>query len=164
MSVDDGQLKSLRFTPDKMNAFQNYMKSDDFKCPVQHTPEQIIRSIIHKPIPDIIPYAKLQLEEQRKMNANQQESLRVLQNIEENTANLYNIVDLIQKSHEQQDEIISIITEILTIATAKNKEEAQSMYRKVMDRITQTIDDVETLAKIAGYAAIVWALFDKLPL
>jgi len=96
-----------------------------------------------------------------------EETIRSLRAIEQNTANLYTLVDLISKSNEQQDELIAIIAEVLTIAKAKNQAEAKSIYTKVMGKITQTIKDAETLAKIAGYATAVWNLaqpiIEKLP-
>lgn len=110
-------------------------------------------------------------ERERKEAAEEayrQETIRSLNAIEQNTANLYTLVDLVSKSNEQQDELISIIAEVLTIAKAKSQGEAKSVYTKVMGRITQTIKDAETLAKIAGYATTVWQLaqpiIDKLPL
>lgn len=113
----------------------------------------------------------VQAERERKEaneEAYRQETIRSLRAIEQNTANLYTLVDLISKSNEQQDEIISIIAEVLTIAKAKSKGEAKSVYTRVMSRITQTIKDAETLAKLAGYATTVWQLaqpiIDKLPL
>lgn len=99
--------------------------------------------------------------------AYREETIRSLRAIEQNTANLHTLVDLISKSNEQQDELIAIIAEVLTIAKAKNQAEAKSVYTRVMGRITQTIKDAETLAKIAGYATTVWNLaqpiIEKLP-
>lgn len=86
------------------------------------------------------------------------ETIRSLRAIEQNTANLYTLVDLISKSNDQQDELIAIIAEILTIAKAKDKKEAESIYKKVMAKITQTVKDGETLAKIVGYATTVYEL------
>lgn len=112
----------------------------------------------------------VQRERERKEAAEaayREETIRSLRAIEQNTANLYTLVDLISKSNEQQDELIEIIAEVLTIAKAKNQAEAKSVYTKVMGRITQTIKDAETLAKIAGYATAVWNLaqpiIEKLP-
>ena len=112
----------------------------------------------------------VQRERERKEAAEadyREETIRSLRAIEQNTANLYTLVDLISKSNEQQDELIEIIAEVLTIAKAKNQAEAKSVYTKVMGRITQTIKDAETLAKIAGYATSVWNLaqpiIEKLP-
>jgi len=113
-------------------------------------------------MPEFVSYGKLQLEEQQALRerteAYQMESLMALRAIEQNTANLNSLVDLISKSNEQQDELILIIAEILTIAKAKDKKEAESVYTKVMGKITQTINDGETLAKMVGYATTVYEL------
>lgn len=103
----------------------------------------------------------VQAERERKVaveEAYRQETIRSLRAIEQNTANLYTLVDLISKSTEQQDELITIIADILTIAKAKDKKEAESIYKKVMAKITQTVKDGETLAKVAGYATTVYEL------
>lgn len=103
----------------------------------------------------------VQREHERKeaaQEAYRQETIRSLRAIEQNTANLYTLVDLISKSNEQQDELIAIIAEILTIAKAKDKKEADSIYKKVMTKITQTVKDGETLAKVVGYATTVYEL------
>jgi len=100
-------------------------------------------------------------ERQRKEAAEEayrQETIRSLRAIEQNTANLYTLVDLINKSNDQQDELIAIIAEILTIAKATDKKEAESIYKKVMAKITQTVKDGETLAKVVGYATTVYEL------
>ena len=100
-------------------------------------------------------------EKERKEAAEEayrQETIRSLRAIEQNTANLYTLVDLINKSNEQQDELIAIIADILTIAKAKDKKEAESIYKKVMAKITQTVKDGETLAKVVGYATTVYEL------
>lgn len=90
--------------------------------------------------------------------AYREETIRALRAIESNTANLYVLVDLISKNGKQQDELIGIFSEILAIAKAKNQEEADSLYKKVMGKITQTVNDVETLAKFVGYATMVFEL------
>ena len=103
----------------------------------------------------------VQRERERKEaneEAYQQETIRSLHAIEQNTANLYTLVDLISKSNEQQDELIAIIADILTIAKAKDKKEAESIYKNVMGKITQTVKDGETLAKLVGWATAVYEL------
>lgn len=103
----------------------------------------------------------VQRERERKEAAEadyREETIRSLRAIEQNTANLYTLVDLINKSNEQQDELIAIIADILTIAKAKDKKEAESIYKKVMAKITQTVKDGETLAKVVGYATTVYEL------
>ncbi len=112
----------------------------------------------------------VQRERERKEAAEaayREEAIRSLRAIEQNTANLYTLVDLISKNNEQQEELIEIIAEVLSIAKAKTKEEAESKFRKVMDKITKTVEDGETLGKIATFATTVWTLaqpiIEKLP-
>ena len=103
----------------------------------------------------------IQDERERKESneeAYRQENIRSLHAIEQNTANLYTLVDLINKSNEQQDELIAIIADILTIAKAKDKKEVESIYKKVRAKMTQTVKDGETLAKVVGYATTVYEL------
>ena len=87
-----------------------------------------------------------------------QETIRSLNAIEQNTANLHTLIELINKNNEQQEELIALIAEVLSIAKAKTREEAESAYREVMGKITKTIEDVETVGKIAGFATTVWNL------
>lgn len=102
-----------------------------------------------------------QLEEAAE-EAYRQEIIRSLRAIEQNTANLQTLVDLINKSNDQQDELIAIITEILTIAKAMDKKEAESIYKKVMAMISQTVKDGETLAKVVSYATAVYELTKRI--
>ena len=127
---------------------------------------------IRKPLPSLeVSYAKMQLEEQQEANRiaeeYQQESLKILRSIEQNTANLYTLVDLISKNNEHQEELVAIIAEVLSIATAKTKDEAENKYRAVMDKITKKVKDVEAMSKMVGYANTVWTLvqpiIEKLP-
>lgn len=100
-------------------------------------------------------------ERERKEAAEEayrQETIRILNAIEQNTANLYTLVDLISKSNEQQDELIAMVADILTIAKAKDAKEAESAYRKIMNKISQTVKDGETLAKLARFATSVYGM------
>lgn len=86
----------------------------------------------------------------------QQKSLEMLQSINQNTANLYTLVELINKSNEKQDEMIALIGEILSLAKAKSKPEAESIFKKLMGKITNTADNVEAMLKIVGWATTVY--------
>ncbi len=100
-------------------------------------------------------------ERERKEAAEEayrQETIRSLNAIEQNTANLYTLVDMISKSNEQQDELIAMVADILTIAKAKDAKEAESAYRKIMNKISQTVKDGETLAKLARFATSVYGM------
>lgn len=86
----------------------------------------------------------------------QKESNETLQAIEKNTANLQSLVDLIHNSVENQDQIISLMAEVFVIAKAKNKEEADSLCKRAMNKISDTVQDVETIAKLVSYAKMVY--------
>ena len=86
----------------------------------------------------------------------QQKSLEVLQSINENTANLYTMVELISRSNDKQDELISLMTEVLSLAKAKSKEEADTMFKKIMSKINDTADSVDSIIKIVGWATTVY--------
>lgn len=88
----------------------------------------------------------------------QQKSLEVLQSINENTANLYTIVELISQTNEKQDELIALIAEILTLAKAKSKTEADSLFKSIMTKINETVDSADSLIKIAGWAMTVYQM------
>ena len=84
--------------------------------------------------------------------------MELLKSINQNTANLYAVVELIRSSNEHQETVIELMGEILSIAKAKSKEEADSTYRKIMNKITTAIGDAETLAKVVGYATTVYSV------
>lgn len=86
----------------------------------------------------------------------QKKSLETLQSINENTANLYTMVELINKNNENQEELLSVMAEILVIAAAKSKKEAESLFKKVMQKINDTTDNVDTMIKIVGWATTVY--------
>lgn len=87
-----------------------------------------------------------------------EESLTLLKLIELNTASLAMLVDLISKNNENQDEIIRILTEVLEIAKANNKEEADNLYRKIMKKATTFTEDVEVIQKISTFASTMYTL------
>lgn len=86
----------------------------------------------------------------------QQKSLEVLQSINENIANLYTMIELISNSNDKQDELISLMTEVLSLAKAKSKEEAGTFFKKIMRKINDTADSVDSIIKIVGWATTVY--------
>lgn len=88
--------------------------------------------------------------------AYQQKSLEILQAINENTANLYTIVELINKNNEKQDELIALMTDILSLAKAKDKAAAGSLFKRVLEKITNTFENVESIIKIVSWATTVY--------
>lgn len=90
------------------------------------------------------------------------DSLEVLKKIEMNTAYLKDIVELLDTSNEHQKELSDMVHSILNIAKAPDKEEAQTRYRSVM----QKIGDFATISssalnvvKLSSLAATVLQFF-----
>lgn len=86
----------------------------------------------------------------------QQQSLEMLKSINQNTANLYTLVDLISKSNDKQDEILEIISEILAIAKAKDKKEAESFLKKAMTQINSSVETADSIVKLVGWATAIY--------
>ncbi|WP_333593658.1 hypothetical protein [Anaerospora hongkongensis] len=78
--------------------------------------------------------------------------LDTLKNIEKNTAVLNELVLLVRASNVQQETLTEIVSELLEIAKAKNKDEAASQYKKAMKRITDVVHDAESIGKMASIA------------
>lgn len=108
-----------------------------------------------EPVPLQEYFAKTEEYQKRSL---EERSLEVLKSIEENTANLSSIVDLINHSNENQDQIIEIFTDILSIAKAKNKEEADGLFKNVSEKITSTTDTVDAIIKLTGWATTVYKI------
>ncbi len=111
-----------------------------------------IRRSVAEYVPDpIIPEGYFE-----KTQEYQQKSLEVLESINENTANLYSLVELISRSNDKQDELIGLLAEVLSLAKAKDKAEADSMFKRILEKITTTTDSVESMKKIIGWATAVY--------
>lgn len=92
----------------------------------------------------------------------QQQSLAMLQSINQNTANLYTLVDLINKNNENQEELLAICSSILDIATAKSKDEAESKFTKAMSKINDTVKSADSMVKIIGWATTVYNMVSQI--
>lgn len=95
-------------------------------------------------------------EHMEKTELYHEKSLKILESINANTANIYSIVELIRVSNDKQDILISILNDILLIAKAKNKEEADSLFKKVVDRINNGVDTADSMIKILGWATTIY--------
>lgn len=96
------------------------------------------------------------METHRKKAQYEADLLYTLKSIEKNTANLSEIVGLIQNSNYQQEEMLGILSEIMNIAKASNKEEAENMWQKLMNKITSTVDGVDSITKLIGFGTVIF--------
>lgn len=154
---------------EKLGMLANKLRENDIKfqrMAQQFSPEHSIlsvdRDVINRSVADIkidpiIPDGYFE-----KTQEYQQKSLEVLQSINENTANLYTMVELINKNNENQDELIELLTEILSLAKAKSKEEADTLFKKIMGKINETADNVDTMIKVVGWATAVYNMVQSM--
>ena len=119
--------------------------------------DAIFRSVSEVKVDSIIPDGYFE-----KTQEYQQKSLEVLQSINDNTANLYTMVEMINQNNEKQDELIALMTEILSLAKAKSKEDADSLFKKIMGKINDTTDNVDTMIKIVGWATAVYNMVQSM--
>ncbi|MBP1934869.1 hypothetical protein [Ammoniphilus resinae] len=101
-------------------------------------------------------------EKIRKDEEYKQSVLSALQGIEKNTANLSDMVLLLQKNEEKQEEVFKLLVQILEIAKSPNKKEAESKYRKVMTEIGKFRGDIETAAQLFNFAKTTWDAITKI--
>lgn len=97
-----------------------------------------------------------QARKEAKVDTFNQEVIELLRGIHANTTSMSNMIEFIQGSENRQEEILTIISEILLIGTAKSNNEATSMYRKVMDKINQTVEDAESFETLQNLANEAW--------
>ncbi|MGG4090547.1 hypothetical protein [Paenibacillus lautus] len=100
-----------------------------------------------------------------KNRQKEEREIRMLQAAEQtakNTAVLPEMLDMIRQSTENQQEVIEILSEILSFAKAKSKDEAANRYRKVMKKAAELKGDIETATKLMGYATAAWNTIEKL--
>lgn len=153
-------MSSLDNLFDQIQPWQEKMKklTAEHSMPYVSMPYENLISALKTPDVDPIPLA----DHLEKTEEYQKRSLEILQSIEENTASIYTLVDLISKANEKQDEMLGILSEILSIAKAKSKEEADSRYKAIMSRISTSVDNVEAMIKVAGWASAVYRVVIKL--
>lgn len=82
--------------------------------------------------------------------------LETLKGIEKNTGDIARIIDLLQTSSANQGKILQLLSEIQSIAAAKNANEADTKYREVMKKVTQLEEDASSIDTLVGYSRVVW--------
>lgn len=95
---------------------------------------------------------RLKEEELEREEEYKQQVLDALLGIEKNTANIAQLVTLIQSNNDKQDEIILLLKEVFEIGKAQNLEEAESKYRQIMRKISNFEGDVATVQSLTGFA------------
>lgn len=101
--------------------------------------------------------AKAQLaEEERRYR---ETVLDALTSIQKNTVLMSDVVELLTSGNEQQAEINELLKELASIAKAETEEEAKTFYRRAVDKVSNTIKDVDTMVKLMNYANLIYNAF-----
>lgn len=95
-------------------------------------------------------------EQHAKKEEYNQDVLNTLKNIEKNTGDISQLVSMLHTNSEKQVEILEIMKDIMAIGTSNTEEAAEGKYREVMNKITTTFEDAETMEKLLGYSKVVY--------
>lgn len=90
------------------------------------------------------------------------ESVEILKNIEANTEYLKTMVELVHENNTNQEEILNTIKQILDIASASNKQEVESKYKKIIRNISDVVETGANLATLTQLATTVYQFVLKL--
>ncbi|QPZ43341.1 hypothetical protein I7X10_05745 [Bacillus halotolerans] len=91
-----------------------------------------------------------------------EQTLQLLSGIERNTAILHEISLLMRTSNEKQDEIFTLIVEMLEVLKSANQEEAVSKYRKIMDKISKFKRDTDTIKSLYSVGSAILTMINTL--
>ncbi|QUF66013.1 hypothetical protein [Bacillus atrophaeus] len=103
---------------------------------------------------------KMHKEEAEKQYRDQ--TLQLLSGIERNTAVLQQISFLMRKSNVKQEETFALIVEILEIMKSETNEEVVSKYQKIMNKISQFTDDVETMQSLYSISGTIYSVVSNM--
>ena len=82
--------------------------------------------------------------------------MKLLDSINENTACLSMLVDIIAENKAKQEDVIKLFSDFLSVATIKeNPKEARSAYRKVMDKVHEITEDADTILKLTSFGMLI---------
>lgn len=76
--------------------------------------------------------------------------------IAENTQGIKDLVLLVRQGNEINKQAFELLQEMQTIMTAQSKEEADTIFRRVMGKATQTVEDYETIQAIMSYGKMLF--------
>ena len=111
------------------------------------------------------PLVKINLDKEKLKSQSQHaqiESVEILKNIEANTEYLKTMIELVHENNTNQEEILNTIKQILDIASASNKKEVESKYKKIMRNISNAAETGANLATLTQLATTVYQFVLKL--
>ena len=82
--------------------------------------------------------------------------IELLESIDKNTSVLSDMLKLLEENTQDQKAILEIINDFNSLATINEPVKAQSMYRKIMDKINTALSDVNTMTTLYSYGMVVY--------
>ncbi|MGP4071298.1 hypothetical protein ACTWQB_01940 [Piscibacillus sp. B03] len=93
--------------------------------------------------------AKEQAREQREIQLNQ-----MIEQIADNTAFLPEMVGLIRKNNELNEEMLDLYKEMMNVMKAESKEEAENMVMDVVEKAKNTNDSLNAMSNLMNYGRV----------
>lgn len=90
-------------------------------------------------------------EANAKKHQREIESHEALLKIADNTQGINDLVSLVRQGNEINQQTFALLQEMQTIMTAQSPEEAQTIFRQVLDRANQANEDISTIQSLLGY-------------
>ena len=155
----------------KVNIPNNVMNSIAPEFALKKTIDNIIpdfslkklapRESINRSVPDdmIKTFEKLhreRIEKEARETAYAEEKLVLLRDISSSLKGLDDVVYLLSKSVNKQEETLELLTEIFSIGVSSDEETAHSRYQKVKSKINNAMSDVESAKKLVGLAKYIY--------
>lgn len=84
-------------------------------------------------------------EKKRKKEEFEKQILEATLQIRDNTSNLPEIVTLLRQSNLNQEEMRFVLEDIVALIMAKDKKEADSIFRRALAKINDTAQSVESI-------------------
>jgi Zn-dependent M32 family carboxypeptidase len=164
IEIEGGDFMDEKFISRELINLQNKIKSMDFGNMKKDMPKLDIalESISNQVMSQLSQSMSIAARSSEMKMQYDQEVLKTLKNIERNTAGLNDVIPLLVRSVENQETIAELLKESIDIAASKTKEEAESKWRKVMDKANQLTADFETIKAIQGFANTVMELAQKM--
>uniref|UniRef100_UPI0024947069 hypothetical protein n=1 Tax=Romboutsia ilealis TaxID=1115758 RepID=UPI0024947069 len=63
---------------------------------------------------------------------------------------------LLEENTQDQKAILEIINDFNSLATINEPEKAQTLYRKIMNKISTALSDVDTITTLSNYGLLVF--------
>jgi hypothetical protein len=92
---------------------------------------------------------KQQEKEERELQL-----LEIVQQIMKNTAYLPEMVGLIRKNNEVNEEMLELYKEMTNVLKAQTEEEAEGIFTSVIERAKNTKDAIDAIVALSGYGKL----------